>query len=78
MISVNTHEAKSRLSELLIKVEKKQETIVICRNGVPIAELTAWHKNKNPLSQSSKLKNVKFYQDPSLPLDEKDWPRDSR
>ncbi|MBI4309327.1 MAG: type II toxin-antitoxin system prevent-host-death family antitoxin [Candidatus Omnitrophica bacterium] len=78
MISVNTHEAKTRLSELLVKVEKKHETIVICRNGVPIAELSAWHKNKDPLSQSNKLKNVKFYKDPSLPLDEEDWPQASR
>ena len=78
MISVNTHEAKTRLSELLQRVEKKLETIVICRNGIPIAELCAWHKNKNPLSQSAKLKHVKFYKDPSLPLDEEDWPQVSR
>ena len=78
MISVNTHEAKTKLSQLLVEVEKGQESIIICRNGVPIAELSAWRKNKNPLTQSSKLKNVKFHQDPALPLDEKDWPGDLR
>ena len=78
MISVNTHEAKTRLSELLLKVERKHETIVICRHGVPIAELSAWNKNKNPLSQNARLKKIKFYQNPSLPLDEDDWPQASR
>ena len=78
MIFVNTHEAKTRLSQLLLQVEKKHETVVICRNGVPVAELSAWHKNKDPLSQNPKLKNVKFHTDPSLPLDEEDWPQAAR
>ena len=74
MISVNTHEAKTRLSELLAKVETKHETIVICRNGTPVAELLPWKKVKNPLRQSPKLKRIKFHEDPSLPLSENDWP----
>lgn len=74
MISVNTHEAKTRLSELLAKVETKHETIVICRNGTPVAELLPWEKVKNPLRQSPKLKRIKFHEDPSLPLSENDWP----
>ena len=74
MISVNTHEAKTRLSELLMKVEQKHETVVICRNGTPVAELSSWRKAQNPLRQSPKLKEVVFYEDPSLPLKETDWP----
>jgi prevent-host-death family protein len=74
MISVNTHEAKTRLSELLSKVETKHETVVICRNGTPIAELLPWKKIKNPLRQSRKLKKIKFHEDPSLPLSEDEWP----
>ena len=74
MISVNTHEAKTRLSELLSKVEQNHEVIIICRNGTPIAELCPWKNNvSNPLRQNSKLKVI-FHADPSLPLDEKDWP----
>ncbi len=73
MISVNTHEAKTRLSELLMKVEQKHETVVICRNGVPVAELSSWKKNQDPLRQNPKLKNVIFHEDPSLPLQEEDW-----
>jgi prevent-host-death family protein len=37
---VNVHEAKSTLSRLLEEVERG-ETIVIARNGRPVAELTA-------------------------------------
>jgi len=73
MIAVNTHEAKTKLSELLFKVEKKHETIVICRNGTPVAELTPWTGHRNPLKQSSKLKKVIFHEDPSLPLSEDEW-----
>ena len=74
MISVNTHEAKTRLSELLSKVESNNETVVICRNGSPVAELLPWKKVKNPLRTSPKLKKVKFKEDPSLPLSEEEWP----
>jgi prevent-host-death family protein len=78
MISVNTHEAKSRLSELLARVEKKHETVVICRNGTPVAELMPWTMVKNPLRQSSRLSQVKIHEDPSMPLSEDEWPAQRR
>jgi prevent-host-death family protein len=75
MVSVNTHEAKTHLSELLLKVEKQHETIIICRNGVPVAQLHPCHKGeKNPLRQNPKLTNVVFYEDPTLPVSDADWP----
>jgi prevent-host-death family protein len=40
MQTVNVHEAKSRLSELLVRVEAGEE-IVIARAGKPVAQLTA-------------------------------------
>jgi len=40
MKTVNVHEAKSTLSRLLEEVERG-ETVVIARNGQPVAELTA-------------------------------------
>jgi prevent-host-death family protein len=40
MKTVNVHEAKSTLSRLLEEVERG-ETVVIARNGRPVAELTA-------------------------------------
>ncbi len=39
MITVNTEEAESRLAELLSAVEERGESVRICRNGTPIAEL---------------------------------------
>ncbi len=38
MISINTHEAKAKLSEYLAAVEAG-ETVQICRRNVPIAQL---------------------------------------
>lgn len=38
---VNTHEAKSRLSELLRQVEEGGD-VVIARNGQPVAKLIPW------------------------------------
>ena len=74
MITVNTHEAKTKLSKLLQKVEQKHEVVIICRNGHPVAELSPWKKEQNPLNQSPKLKKVIFKEDPSLPLADEDWP----
>ena len=74
MISVNTHETKTRLSELPARVENESETVLICRNGAPVAKLVPWGRNRNPLVQSEVLKSVEFVEDPSLPLTEEDWP----
>ena len=78
MISINTHEAKTRLSELLAKVESRRETVVICRNGKPIAELVPWEKTADPLKQDPELGKVFFHADPALPLDGDEWPEEKR
>lgn len=39
--TVNTHEAKSRLSALLRAVEDGDE-VVVARNGKPVARIIAW------------------------------------
>ena len=44
MDQVNVHEAKTRLSELLARVERGDE-IVIARGGVPIARLVAFKQS---------------------------------
>ena len=38
---VNTHEAKSRLSELIRAAEEGTE-VIVARNGRPVAKLVAW------------------------------------
>jgi antitoxin (DNA-binding transcriptional repressor) of toxin-antitoxin stability system len=78
MLSVNTHEVKTRLSELLAKIETEQETIIICRNGNPVAGLIPWQKIIDPLLQDNELKEVIFHEDPALPLDESEWPDNYR
>ncbi|MBN1308021.1 MAG: type II toxin-antitoxin system Phd/YefM family antitoxin [Chitinispirillaceae bacterium] len=78
MISVNTHEAKTRLSELLATIEAKEEIIVICRNGAPVAEMHPWRKGKDPLLQSPRLKNVLFREPPDMPLTDEEWAQAQR
>jgi prevent-host-death family protein len=38
---VNTHEAKSRLSELIREAEQGAE-VIVARNGHPVARIVAW------------------------------------
>ena len=38
---VNTHEAKSRLSELIREAEQGTE-VIVARNGQPVAKIVAW------------------------------------
>ena len=78
MITVNTHEAKTRLSELLQQVEQQHETVLICRNGTPVAELTPWVKTRDPLRQHPVLKEVIIREDLSSPLTDEDWPPSAR
>lgn len=47
-VLVNVHEAKTRLSELLQKVERG-EKVIIARNGKPVAELAALAIEKRPI-----------------------------
>ena len=54
-VLVNVHEAKTRLSELLQKVERG-EKVIIARNGTPVAELTALDTDKRPLRALGALK----------------------
>ena len=38
---VNTHEAKSRLSELIRQAEQGHD-VIVARNGHPVAKIIAW------------------------------------
>ncbi len=78
MLSVNTHEAKTRLSALLAAVEERGERVRICRNGKPIAELRPISRTDDPLRQHPDLSRVEFAGDPMLPLDDADWPEEAR
>lgn len=76
MITVNLHEAKSRLSELVKAVEERGETVTICRNGRPVAELSsAKPRRKSRLVGDSSLRvTLAPGFDPTEPLSTEDWP----
>jgi prevent-host-death family protein len=74
MITVNTHEAKTKLSALLAAVEQEGETVHICRNGRPVAKLVPEDKARDPLRVQPKLRPVAILGDLTEGLAEEDWP----
>lgn len=78
MITVNTHEAKTRLSALLLAVEERGETVIICRNGRPAAELRAIRPAaSDPLRIHPELSGRILY-DPTEAAAADEWPEDAR
>ena len=77
MVSVNIHEAKTRLSSLLALVEERGEVVLICRNGKPVAELRPLAATRDPLRLDPLLSQVVFREDPTAPLESGDWPESS-
>ena len=60
METVNIHQAKTQLSQLLHGVEQGEE-VVIARAGVPIARLVAW---KVPAQPAAELETDGEHRDP--------------
>ena len=79
MKTVNMHEAKTRLSELVKAVEERNEVVVLCRNGREVAEI----RRRSPRRRARSLApNARFraeyapgYQ-PTEPLAGDEWPQD--
>lgn len=81
MIQVNTHEAKTRLSALLASIEETGETIVICRNQKPVAELRAIQASGRVLQPPHPDLLPTFVSpefDPTAGVSDADWPASSR
>jgi antitoxin (DNA-binding transcriptional repressor) of toxin-antitoxin stability system len=78
MVTVNTHKAKTHLSALLQRVERKHETVLICRNGHPVAEMRPLSKAGRILKQNPALSKIIFHEDPSTPLSDAEWPARAR
>ena len=74
MKTVNVHEAKTNFSSLLAALEKDSETIVICRNGEPVADLVP-HKRVSRIKPHPVLGRMKIKYDPTEPASEAEWPR---
>lgn len=71
MTTVSLYEAKAHLSGLISNVEKKGERVIICKHGRAVAEIVPIPQG-NRIKKHSKLKNVKFKADPTLPT-ESEW-----
>ncbi len=81
MITVNMHEAKTRLSQLVKAVEENNETVVLCRNGKAVAQLTKPARSRlNRLKTHPDLKPLYVARDfdPVAPLTNEEWPEESR
>lgn len=77
MKTLNIHETKTHLSSLLKEIEQNGERIVICRNGKPVADLSA-HKPKSRLELHPILSKVEINYDPTEPATEDEWPESAR
>jgi prevent-host-death family protein len=79
MVTINLYQAKSQFSRLVAAVEQRGERIVLCRNGLPVADLVPHSptsiKNLNP---DPMLAGARFSGNPVAPLDQEDWPKDFR
>lgn len=77
MITVNMHEAKTRLSELVKAVEERNELVVLCRGGREIAEIRRRTKRRRvrDLTPDPRFRvDVGPGYDPVEPLSENEWP----
>src|SRR3954462_10054582 len=77
LIMVNMHEAKTRLSELVKALEMKNEPIILCRNGEPVAQIVPFRKKVDRLNADPSLL-VKIKYDPTEPLSEDEIPPEYR
>lgn len=71
---LNIHEAKTKLSTVLAEIEKTGETVLICRNGKPIAELSPVKKSVGlRLSKHPIMSKIKINYDPTEDMSEEEW-----
>jgi prevent-host-death family protein len=77
MKTVNIHEAKTNFSSLIARVEESSESIVICRNGEPVADLVP-HKRQSRIKAHPSLSRIKIAYDPTEPLSSDEWTESSR
>lgn len=67
---INIHDAKTNLSKYLDRLKHTHETIVICKNGVPIGQLKEYIPNKKRILGALKGKiKIKDNFDDDLPDD---------
>lgn len=57
---------------MLAKIEENGETVLICRNGKPVADLVP-HKKRDRLSPHPALSKIQINYDPTEPLSNDEW-----
>ena len=81
MITVNMHEAKTRLSELVKAVEEGNEVVVLCRDGREVAEIRRRNRGRRvrnlKVDPNLRVEFAPGYE-PTEPLSENEWPGDLR
>jgi len=77
VIVVEVDDSVGQLSTLLKTVEESGHVVRLMRNGKAIADLTP-ATDAAPLPIFPELAGVVFNADPVAPLDDEDWPQDSR
>jgi antitoxin (DNA-binding transcriptional repressor) of toxin-antitoxin stability system len=81
VITVNMHEAKTRLSELVKAVEERNETVVLCRDGRAVAEIRRRAKKRAARSLTPDPR-VRVEMAPGYhlaePLTDDEWPETLR
>jgi len=81
MITVNMHEAKCRLSQLVKAIEEEGEIVILQRNGHPVAEIHPYTPRpvSRDLTPDPRLRPILTPgYDPAEPLSEEEWPSDYR
>ncbi len=73
MTTVNIHEAKTHLSALLAEIELSGETVVICRKGKPIADLSP-HAIPSRLNMHPTMSRIELRYEPTEDLTPDEWP----
>jgi prevent-host-death family protein len=74
IIKVNMHQAKTSLSRLVQAVEERGETVVVCRNGRPVARLVPHTgESLDHFRRDPRLAGV-LMEDPVTPLPPEAWP----
>ena len=77
MITVNMHQAKTRLSELVKAVEERNETVVLCRDGREVAEIRRRVKRRvrRNLTPDPRFRaEMESGYRPTEPLADDEWP----
>jgi prevent-host-death family protein len=71
---INIHEAKTKLSAVLARIEETGESILICRSGKPVAELGPLKKRGGSrLGKHPVMSKIKIKYDPAEPMTEDEW-----